>query len=104
MNRLKTLEILDKLLVDNDKNISKIILSYIEEKCFVCWRNHLKLDMVSAYCDEKYQKLYMNICHKCKDAFEFKECYICKRYVDKSKTYFIGALEDFPCCQYCAWH
>jgi hypothetical protein len=94
-------EILNKKLIGNDINISNMILSYLKERCFICWQYFIEEDLVKSYCDTKpHSQLYMNVCPTCVDKFKFKRCYKCRIYVDEQKSYTVGTLDNV-CCLYC---
>ena len=97
-------EILDKKLIGNDTNISDIILSYLKEPCFVCWKKYLEADLHKTYCDVKqHRQLYMKICDNCINHFHFKKCLQCKIWVDKTKCYIVDCLDDLYSCSYCCF-
>lgn len=94
-------EILDEKLIGNDSSISNIILSYLEKKCFICYNSYLENSLKKSYCDTRpHTQLYMDVCQICIDKFDFKRCYQCHIYVDRSKAYTVGTLDNH-CCQYC---
>ena len=93
-------KILDKLLIRNDVNISKIIMEYAYGKCFICWQKKLDKNLHKSYCDVKtYPKPYMDVCNKCVVRFDFKRCIKCGIYLDKSKCYVMD--NNIYVCSYC---
>jgi hypothetical protein len=96
-------DILNEKLLGNDINLSDTILSYLKSNCFICWKTRLENELNKAYCDVKtLPQLYMNVCDDCINYFNFKKCYKCKVWVDKSRCYIIGSLDNFYACQYCS--
>ena len=94
-------EILNEKLIGNDLYISDIILSYLKEKCFICWNNFMKEELSKSYCDTSpHLQLYMEICQNCIYKFKFRRCFLCKVYIDGHKSYIVGTL-DSVCCKYC---
>ena len=94
-------EILNNELVGNDINITDIILSYIKEKCFICWKSFYAEELSKAFCDTKpHTQLYMDICPICIDKFKFNKCFKCRIWVDGNRSYTIGTLDNV-CCRYC---
>ena len=100
MNRTETLKILDLLLVGNDANVGNTIISFLEEKCFICNKDHIKDELVRAYCDKPYKELYMDICIDCKNKFSFMKCYQCRFYADITQCYTMSSGEYY-CCKFC---
>ena len=98
---IKIKEILNKELVGNDVHISDIILSYIKERCFICWYLFIDEELNKSYCDTRpHTQLYMKVCPGCIKKFGFNRCYMCKVYVDKNRCYTVGTLDN-TCCRYC---
>lgn len=90
MKELK--KILDVLLINNDKFISKNILEFVYPKCYNC--SELK----------KYNELYdlynsERICKVCIDYYNFIRCNLCARYYDYGDGY--CRYCESPCKLYC---
>ncbi len=104
MDREQTIkDILEEKLVGNDIHLVGEILSYLKSNCFVCWKLKMGFDLHKAYCDVKtFPQLYMEVCDECLSYFDFKNCCKCKIWVDKTRCYVIGGLDQFYSCEYCA--
>jgi hypothetical protein len=74
-------EIIDKLLVNNDKHISNIIMDYVYPRCCHC----------NKLFDERDKRLRFDnspICNDCFLLIDWKVCYRCKNYFDRINNIF----------------
>ena len=96
-------KILVEKLVNNEESLADVILSYLKRKCFICWKDSLRIHQ--AYCDcKEYRQLYMDVCDKCIIDCKFIKCYKCKNFCDGMKCYCIDINRDskYYVCYYCS--
>lgn len=85
-------QILNILLINNDKNLSEYILEFLYPKCSICNELKYEHDLFELYNNEL-------ICSYCRENSAYIRCHLCARYFKFGDGFcrFCGS----PCKVYC---